>query len=290
MTAATPDDGTRLCVVTGASAGIGRETARGMAERGLSVVLIGRNPEKTAAAEAYVRQHAAPGVEVASLCGDFVRQQKVREIAEQILERWDRLDVLINNAALWNKTRKVGPDGIEETLAVNYLAPYLLTRLLLDRLQAGGPSRIVHVSSRVHTTLNGYDFDDMQFEKEFTHGGLAPYAQTKLANVMFSNELAHRLEPDNVTSNSLHPGDLPSDIVRDRPLLHWAGQLAKFFFVSPAQAAATSIYLATDPKVATVSGKYFKKCVASPENPITLDASARERLWNISAEMVGMEP
>jgi NAD(P)-dependent dehydrogenase (short-subunit alcohol dehydrogenase family) len=283
------DQDRRLCVVTGASSGIGRETARGIAERGVSVVVVGRNPEKTAEAEDYVRGHATGGAEVASLCCDFAHQAQVRNLAAEILGRWGRLDMLINNAGIWNKARKIGPDGIEEMLAVNHLAPYLLTRLLLKRLQQHGAARIVHVSSRAHRWPKDYEFDDMQFKKGFSKGGLARYSQNKLANVMFSNELARRLDPSCVTSNSLHPGDLPSDIVRDRPLLHWAGKLASFLFVTPAQAAETSIYLATAPDVATVSGKYFKKCAVATEHPASLDREACERLWNISAELVGLE-
>jgi len=279
----------RLCVVTGASSGIGRETARGIAEAGHSVVVVGRNPDKTRDAEAYVRGHAAAGATISSLCCDFAHHDQVRQLADEILSRWDRLDVLVNNAGLWNKTRKMGPDGIEETLAVNHLAPYLLTRLLLPRLQQGEPARIVHVSSRLHTGQPTYAFDDMQFESGFGAGGLGPYAQTKLANVMFSNALAHRLDPASVTSNSLHPGDLPSDITRDQPLLHWAGKHARFLFPSLASAARTSIYLATDDTVTSVSGKYFKKCKPSKEHPVTLDREACERLWNLSAELVGLE-
>lgn len=273
------------CVITGASAGIGRETARGMAERGYAVIVVGRDRARTDATVEYVRSYSR-GAPVESRLCDFSSLAAVRKLAQELHESLPRLDVLINNAGLWHPKRQLSQDGIEDTLAVNYLAPFLLTNLLLPRLRATGSARIVHVSSRLHEGQRQYNFDDPQATRSYQ--GLRVYAQSKLATVMFSCELAERLAGSGVTSNALHPGDVISDILREQPVLRFFSRLAAPFFDTPASASLTSLYVATAPELATVSGGYFKKQKPARPAPLSEDKNARARLWQLSAELVGL--
>lgn len=275
-----------ICIVTGASAGIGRETARGMAERGYSVVLIGRDAERTEAAAAYVQSHARGGAVVARLC-DFSSLAAVRELAAALRDGLPRIDVLINNAGLWHPRRVLSRDGIEDTLAVNHLAPFLLTNLLLPRLRSMPEARVVVVSSRLSEKRTQLDLDDLQSAKKYQ--GLSVYTQSKLCNVLFSRELAERLRGSTVTSNALHPGDVVSDILRERPLLRFFGRLANAFVDTPTTAARTSIHVATAPELRGVSGAYFKKEKRAQPSPLCEDRALRERLWQESAELVGLD-
>lgn len=275
-----------ICIVTGASAGIGRETARGMAERGYSVVLIGRDAARTESAADYVRAHARGTTAVAKLC-DFSSLAAVRGLAAELLAGLSRIDVLINNAGLWHPRRVLSRDGIEDTLAVNHLAPFLLTNLLLPRLRSLPEARVVVVSSRLHEKRTRLDLDDLQATKKYQ--GLSVYTQSKLCNVLFSRELAERLRGSSVTSNALHPGDVVSDILRERPLLRFFGRLANAFVDTPTTAARTSIHVATSPELRGVSGAYFKKEKPAQSSPLCEDRAVRERLWQISAELVGID-
>ena len=275
-----------VCIVTGASAGIGRETARGMAERGYSVVVVGRDPARTEAAAAYVRAYARGLPVRAELC-DFSSLAEVRRLARVLAGSLPRIDVLINNAGLWHKTRQVSRDGIEDTLAVNHLAPFLLTNLLLPKLCAMQHARVVTVSSRLQEKLRYLDFSDLQSTRNYQ--GLAVYAKSKLANVMFSRELAERLAGTGVTSNAVHPGDVVSDILRERPLLRFFGRLATPFVDTPATASLTPLYVATAPELASVSGAYFRDQRPATPSPLCEDRQARARLWKLSAELVGLD-
>jgi retinol dehydrogenase-14 len=275
----------RVAVVTGSSAGIGRETARSLASLGYEVVVVGRNPERTEAAAQYVREHGH-GAPVTSLTADFSSLADVRTLAEQLLARLPAIHVLVNNAGLWHSERRLSADGFEDTFAVNHLAPFLLTNLLLERMKASAPARIVHVSSRLHEKQRGLDFADLERQRRYK--GLHVYAQTKLANVMFSNELARRLQDSGVTSNAVHPGDVVSDIVREQPLLRLGGKLVARFFDSPEQASRTSVYVATDPQLGAVSGRYFKKCKPHTAAAASHDRAARGRLWALSEQAVDL--
>jgi NAD(P)-dependent dehydrogenase (short-subunit alcohol dehydrogenase family) len=277
--------GESWCVVTGASAGIGRETARGMAERGFSVVIVGRDAGRCAEAASYVQAFARAGAQVRSELCDFSSLEAVRALGRELSDSLEGLSVLINNAGLWHPDRRLSKDGLEDTFAVNHLASFLLTQLLLPRLRAAGSARVVNVSSRLHEKQRGFDFDD--YTRERRYRGLHVYAQTKLANVMFSTELAARLAGTGVTSNALHPGDVVSDIIREMPLLALGGRLAARFFDSPTTAARTSLHLASEPELAAVSGGYFKKCRPARPSPATEDAVARARLWELSEQLVG---
>ncbi len=273
-----------VCVVTGASAGIGRETARGMAERGYAVVIVGRDAARTEEAVAYVRSHSRGAAVSAELC-DFASLAAVRSLADALLRSQPRIDVLINNAGLWHPQRRLSQDGLEDTFAVNHLAPFLLTNLLLPRLRDSG-ARIVNVSSRLQERLKSFSFDDPQSERNYH--GLRVYAQSKLANVLFSAELAARLQGTGVTSNSLHPGDVVSDILREKPVLRFFGKLAAPLFDSPESASRTSIYVAVAPELASVSGAYFKKQKRAKPSPLADDAAARAKLWALSEQLVGL--
>lgn len=274
-----------VCVVTGASAGIGKETARGMAARGFSIVLIGRDAARTEEAAAYVRSHSRGASVSFELC-DFSSLSAVRALSESLLRSQPRLDVLINNAGLWHSQRQLSRDGLEDTFAVNHLAPFLLTNLLLPRIKASGAGRIIHVSSRLQERMTHFDWDDVQSERSYQ--GLRVYAQSKLANVLFSAELAARLHGSGVTSNALHPGDVVSDILREKPLLRFFGKLATPFVDTPESASRTSIYVATAPELASVSGAYFKKQKRAKASPLVDDSVARAKLWELSERLVGL--
>lgn len=276
---------TPICVVTGSSAGIGRETARGMAERGYSVIVIGRDSARTEAAAEYVRSHAKNGSATAMLC-DFSSLAAVRKLAEELDQTLPRIDVLVNNAGLWHPERTLSQDGIEDTLAVNHLAPFLLTNLLIPKLRSTGNARIVNVSSRLQERLRAFNFDDPQHTRNYH--GLRVYAQTKLANVLFSAELAERLAGTGVVSNALHPGDVVSDILREKPILRFFGRLAAPLFDTPQSASLTSIHVATAPELATKSGGYFKKQKLARPSPLASDPEARRKLWKLSAELTGI--
>jgi NAD(P)-dependent dehydrogenase (short-subunit alcohol dehydrogenase family) len=257
-----------------------------MAERGFSVLLVGRDGARTAEAEAYVRGAARDGALVRSGLCDFSSLEAVRTLGRELNDSLDGLEVLINNAGLWHTERRLSQDGLEDTLAVNHLAPFLLTHLLLPRLRSAAQGRVVHVSSRLHEKQKQFDFDD--YARERRYRGLQVYAQSKLANVMFSTELAARLAGTGVTSNALHPGDVISDIIREMPLLALGGRLAARFFDSPATASRTAVHLASAPELAQVTGGYSKKCQPARPAPVTENAEARARLWALSEQLVGL--
>jgi retinol dehydrogenase 12 len=276
----------RVCLVTGASAGIGLEVARGMARQGFTVVLTGRDPGRLDAA---VRDIAGTtgNDRVSGLRADFAALDEVRGLAEAFGERHERLDVLIHNAGLWHPERRLSRDGYEETLAVNHLAPFLLTHLLLDLACASAPARVVHTSSRLHEKQTRLELDDLQRERGYR--GLHVYSQTKLMNVLFSNELARRLEGRGVTSNALHPGDVATQIVRGNALLRVGIKLAAPFLMTPAQGARTSLHVATVPALEGVTGRYFKDRREARPARAALDEQLAAQLWDLSAEMVGLD-
>jgi NAD(P)-dependent dehydrogenase (short-subunit alcohol dehydrogenase family) len=221
------------------------------------------------------------------LLGDFASQAAVRHMAAQYQERYDRLDVLINNAGAFFLRRGETEDGIERTFAVNHLAPFLLTLLLLDTLKASAPARIVNVSSEAHEGAR-LDLDDVQLRHGYT--GMKAYGRSKLANLYFTYELARRLQGSGVTVNALHPGFVATNLGADNfPLV---GRLAKalvnLFARDVAKGAQTSIYLACAPEVTGVTGKYFVDCEPVASSPVSYDREAARRLWQISARLVDL--
>ena len=277
----TADMQGKVCVVTGANSGIGKETALGLAQLGATVVLVCRSQERGAAALAEIKQRSGND-SVALLVADLSSQRQVRRVAAAYRQQFDRLDVLVNNAALARRKRAVTEDGVELTLAVNHLAPFLLTNLLLDRLKASAPARVVTVSSAAHKDAE-INFADLQGEQRYATFGFGAYSQSKLANVLFTYELARRLEGTGVTANCLHPGVVATGIFRDTPLWLRTGlALARPLILGSVQGADTVLYLATAPEVAEVSGRYFEKRKPVQSSPLSYDTEVARRLWEVS--------
>ncbi len=275
----TADMHGKVCVVTGANSGIGKATALGLAQLGATVVLVCRSQSRGAAALAEIKQRSENG-SVVLLVADLSSQQQVRRVAAAYRQQFGRLDVLVNNAAVAKRKRAVTEDGLELTFAVNHLAPFLLTHLLLDRLKASAPARVVTVSSAAHgdSTIN---FADLQGEQRYKSFGA--YSQSKLANVLFTYELARRLQGTGVTANCLHPGLVATAIFRDAPLWMRAGlALARPFILRSERGADTVLYLATDPEVAEVTGRYFEQRKPVQSSPLSYDTDVARRLWDVS--------
>jgi len=275
-------------VITGGNAGIGKETAVGLAEQGAQVVITSRVPERGAAAVAEIRERSKhDGVEAMRL--DLASVASIRSFAAELLERVEGIDVLVANAGGILGSRRETEEGFEMTFGVNHLGHFLLTNLLLDRLRASAPSRIVVVSSHAHKQArNGLDFDDLQSERKYTP--TAVYAKSKLANIYFTRELARRLDDTGVTANSLHPGFVASRFGRDGDfglMGHIVMPLLRPFAISQSAGARTPIHLASSPDVEGLTGHYFFKCVPVEPSKVAQDDEAAKRLWAVSEELVG---
>lgn len=277
----------KTVLVTGATDGIGKETARRLAERGARVFIAGRNAEKGAAA---VRDIATnTGTDQAEfLQADLSVQADVRGLAKAVKQRTNRLDVLVNNAGVIMFRREETHDGIEMTFGLNHLNYFLLTHELLDLLKASAPARIVSVASIAHRRAI-LDFDDLQLSRGF--GAWKAYSRSKLANIMFTYALARRLEGTAVTANCLHPGFVSSHFGQNGGFLARTGMALAMRFgnaISVAQGAQTSVYLASAPEVSSQSGLYFDEGKAVKSNHASYDRHAQEKLWGISARMVSL--
>jgi NAD(P)-dependent dehydrogenase (short-subunit alcohol dehydrogenase family) len=276
----------KICIVTGANSGIGKETALGLARMGARVILVCRDAEKGKAALEEIRRESG-SLQADLLIADMSSQASVRALAEQIQQKYPRLDVLVNNAAGATPARTLSADGIEMTLAANYLGAALLTLLLLDLLMAVAPSRIVNVSSSEsqHARL---DMNDLQFERR-KYSNVAAYGQSKLLMNAFTFELARRLAGTGVTANCLHPGAVATNIWSVAPLiLKPIIAAAKLFMLSPKQGAAVSLYLATSPEVAQVSGEYFVKSRPAKSNPLSRDPKLMAEVWRWTEKMTSL--
>lgn len=278
----------KLCMVTGATDGIGKATATALAAQGAHLIVVGRNCEKAEKTVAEIRQETNnPAVEF--MLADFSSQQSTRDLAEQFLDKYDRLDVLVNNAGLMTIKRTETADGVEMMFAVNHLGYFLLTNLLLDTLVASAPARIVNVSSGAHEGVV-LDFDDLNSRHDY--GGMKVYGRSKLANIYFTYELARRLEGTAVTVNALHPGFVATNIgANNIPVIGgFVKQIINIFANKDVEdGAQTSIYLASSPEVDGVTGKYFVDCKPVSSTAVSYDQDAARRLWKISAEMVGLD-
>lgn len=274
----------QVCLVTGATSGIGEVTALALARKGATVVVLGRNPKKGAATLASIREDSG-NLPVDFLLADLTEQDQVRRAAAEFRERYARLDVLINNAGGFFWRRQESVDGIEMTLALNHLAPFLLTNLLLDRLKASASARVINVSSDVHRSVQ-MDFGDLQME----HGYSAwkAYGRSKLALTLFTYELARRLGGTHVTSNAVHPGFVATGIGLTNSFLRLFKPVMRLFARSPEEGAETSVYLATSPDVESTTGAYFTDKQAVSSSPASYDEAAAERLWEISAALTGL--
>ena len=275
----------KTVLVTGGTGGIGKATAAGLAAVGARVGIVGRDLTRTRAAAADIS--AASGNPAVDAFGaDMSSQDEVRRLAREVLAAYPRLDVLVNNVGGFWATRRVTADGLEHTFAVNHLAGFLLTDLLLDRLKASAPARIVTVSSGAQA--NGkMNFEDLQGERGYS--GQRAYNQSKLANVMFTYELARRLEGSGVTATVLHPGVVRTGFAADDPSPLWKVllPLIRPLLKTPAKGAATPIYLASAPEVEGVTGKYFVNSTPKTSSKSSYDEAAAARLWRISVDLVG---
>ena len=279
----------KTCIVTGANSGIGKETALGLARMGAHVVLVCRNAEKGRAALADI-QRESPSSKLDLLIADMSSQASVRALAAQILEKYPRVDVLINNAGTAITKRALSVDGIEMTIAGNHLGAFLLTLLLLDRLKASAPSRIVNVSSEAQHNAR-LDINDIQYERR-KYSSIGAYGQSKVLMNACTFELARKLEGTGVTANCLHPGVVATNIWHsgeaDQPLLFkLLVRIFKPFMLNSKKGAEVSLYLAASPDVANVTGEYFVKSKPAPSNPIERNPKIAAEIWQWSEKMTG---
>lgn len=276
----------KTALITGGTGGIGKATAIGLARPGARVGIVGRDATRAEAAAADIRAESGnPAVDV--FVADMSSQADVRRLAAEVLAAYPRLDVLVNNVGgFWNH-RHTTVDRLEHTFAVNHLAPFLLTNLLLERLIASAPARVVTVSSGAQS-LGSIDFDDLQGERSYS--GQRAYNQSKLANVMFAYELARRLAGTRVTATVLHPGVTRTNFAaEDQPKwMELIGPVGRPFMKSPARGASTPIYLASSPDVEGVTGRYFANRKPKASNKASYDTDAAARLWEVSDGLVGL--
>jgi NAD(P)-dependent dehydrogenase (short-subunit alcohol dehydrogenase family) len=275
----------RTCMITGASSGIGRAAAHALARLGATLILICRDRGRGEETVAEIRSQTGNG-DVQLMLADLSSQQAIRGLAAAFLATDQPLHVLLNNAGVVNIGRSLTDDGIETVFAVNHLAYFLLTHLLLDRLRASAPARIVNVASDAHK-FSGMNFDDLFGERRYRT--MRIYGQSKLANILFTYELARRLEGSGVTVNCLHPGAVATGLGKNNGA--WAKVLVGMlrpFFRTPEGGAATSIYLASSPEVEGISGTYFSNCKPARSSKASYDQASARRLWEISAQMTGL--
>ena len=272
-------------LITGATSGIGLEAAVALARQGNRLVLVGRDQKKMNAAVAEVKRRAGVGAPDSWLC-DFGSQAQIRKLAADVLAKYDRLDVLVNNAGLATRRREVTKDGIERTLAVNHLGPFLLTNLLLDLLVKSAPARVVNVASVEHYNAT-MDLSDLGYER----GGwniTKAYGRSKLGNVMFTRALAKRLEDKGVTVNAVHPGAVATGIwdVAPRWMQPMIWLLKKLIMITPEKAAKSIVQLALSGEVEGKTGLYFNELEPKEPSKLALDDELTERLWVESARLV----
>ncbi|MGA0555458.1 SDR family oxidoreductase [Larkinella sp. VNQ87] len=273
----------RTCLITGANSGIGRITALELAKKGFNIIMLCRSLEKARPVRQEIKQVSKTGHVDLVWC-DLASQSSVIQAAREVNDRYDRLDVLVNNAGLYIDTEQYSPEGIELTFATNHLGPFLLTNLLLNLLRKGHQPRIVTVSSEAHRWDRGFIFDELA--KPRSYDGMKAYGASKLANILFARELADRLAGEGITSNSLHPGVVKTNFAQSAKTLQGLiFGLMRPFFISPEKGAETTIYLAASPEIENVTGLYFAK-----NRPKTPSAAAQSQynatqLWALSEEL-----
>jgi retinol dehydrogenase 14 len=276
----------KVVLITGGTGGIGKATAIGLAMMGARIGITGRDLARTEDAAAEIRA-ASENPAVDAFAADMSSQAEVRRLAAAVLDAYPRLAVLVNNVGGFWAHRHPTADGLEHTFALNHLAPFLLTNLLLDRLKASAPARVVTVSSG-EQARGRIDFEDLQGTRDYS--AQRAYSQSKLANVMFTNELARRLEGTGVTATSLHPGVVRTNFGAEDQAGFFAvmGGMVRPFLKTPAQGAQTSIYLASSPDMEGVTGQFFADRKPKTANKIAYDTDMAARLWQVSADLVGL--
>lgn len=274
----------KVAIVTGSNVGIGLETARGLARQGFRVVMACRDATKAEAARADIVA-SVPGADVVTMALDLGDMGSIRRFADAFDARYDRLDVLVNNAALVPSTRQLTKDGHEVQFGVNHLGPFLLTNLLGPTLKRSAPSRVVVVSSSVHKGAK-IDFDDLESERAYAT--MKVYGASKLMNMLFVRALSRRLAGSGVTVNAVHPGVVSTALARDFPAPFRL--MARLFFTTPEKGARTSLFVATDPSLAGVSGRYFASSKEATPDKAALDDAAAEKLWSVSERLADLTP
>jgi len=272
----------KICLITGATSGIGQATATALAQEGATVIVAGRDEERCLNTVAHIQRETG-NFHVDYLSADLSVQMQVRKLAADFKSRYQRLDVLVNNAGAIFFFRRVSADGIEMNFALNHLAYFLLTDLLLDTLKSSAPARIVNVASNAHFGQK-LDFDNLELKRGYNP--MRAYGRSKLCNLYFTYELARRLEGTRVTVNAMHPGFVRTNMAANN------GWLVRLFLplvhrnsLTPEQGASTAVYLASSPDVDGVTGKYFVRERERASDPVSYDESAARRLWEVSEEM-----
>jgi NAD(P)-dependent dehydrogenase (short-subunit alcohol dehydrogenase family) len=284
MPVRSADPDAKICMVTGATSGLGAVTARELAKYAATVVVVGRNHGRCERQAESIRRRT--GARVETLVADLSSQAQVRRLADDFRRRFARLDVLVNNAGSYFMNRELSVDGLEMTFALNHLSHFLLTNLLLERLQASPSARVVNVSSSAHQQ-GKMDFEDLQCERRYDR--IEAYARSKLANVLFTYELARQLEGGHVTVNALDPGIVATNLGSNNGWLRTkVRNLLRRNMIGPEEGAATSVYLASSPAVEGVTGRYFFQCKEFPSSEASHDEAAAENLWSMSEILTGI--
>ena len=273
----------QVCIITGANSGIGKETALSLAKLGATVILLCRNYERgNIALKSIITESNNKNVEL-MLC-DLSSQNSISDFISKFKNKYDSLNVLINNAGILLNKRTISVDGVENTFAINHLGPFILTNSLLDLLKSSSPSRIINVSSSAHYRAN-FDLDNMQGEKKYS--SFEAYCKSKLYNVLFTYELSRKLAGSNVTVNCLHPGFIPTNLFANSSFFYKAiVKILSPILIDAKSGSKTSTYLATSKDVENITGKYFVKCKPKQSSKISYDKSASKNLWDISEKLV----
>ena len=276
----------KVCLITGATSGIGKASAMQLASMGAEIVFVARNKEKAEKLKEALK--ASTGKDATSIIADLSSQEEVKRAAGEFLSLNKPLHILLNNAGIVNTTRKETVDGFEEVFAVNHLAYYAFTVMLMNKLIENGPSRIVNVASSAHTFIKELDFEDLQSKNDYKT--MQAYGKSKLANILFTRELAERLEGKGVTVNCLHPGVVDTEIISSNSLfLKLLTTLVKPFFRNPDKGAETSVYLCTSPEVEKETGGYYSDCKIEKISAAARSKENASKLWQVSSQLTGID-